>query len=180
MSLNKRIEIQLKDPLSQVTRNERRSLLGVSAIGIMIVKTGLIPSRISALGIEFSQTDQHSLLMAIAGVVLYFLLAFAIYSWSDLLAWKIAYYDMMVLDDIESRKNSSDEPKREETISWRKYKREILHKPIIKDPEVELAVALPFWYGLHGKVSVLRAIFEFLLPIAIGVYAIVLLVRTQV
>ena len=67
------LEIQLRDPLSKETRLERRNLLGASAIGIVIVKTGLVPSKISALGIEFSQTDQRSLLLAIAAVISYFL-----------------------------------------------------------------------------------------------------------
>jgi hypothetical protein len=34
----------LKDPLSQETRKERRSLLAVSALGLIIVKAGLVPS----------------------------------------------------------------------------------------------------------------------------------------
>ena len=40
---------ELSDPLSDVIRKQKRSLLLVSAIGIAIVQTGLVPTKISAL-----------------------------------------------------------------------------------------------------------------------------------
>jgi hypothetical protein len=58
----------------------RRLLLRVSTIGITLVKTGLVPSKIFALGIEFTSTDQRSFLAIIALVTIYFLVAFAIYT----------------------------------------------------------------------------------------------------
>ena len=63
-------DIRLRDPLSEVTRNERKILLGASAIVIIIERTGLVPSKIAALEIEFTQTDQRSLLAAIAAIIL--------------------------------------------------------------------------------------------------------------
>ena len=36
-------EVAVRDPLTQVTRHERRFLLSVSIIGIAFVKTGLVP-----------------------------------------------------------------------------------------------------------------------------------------
>lgn len=64
-------QIRVQDPLSGVTRSERKILLGVSVIAIAIVKTGLIPTKISALGIEFSQADRSALLGVMALVVIY-------------------------------------------------------------------------------------------------------------
>jgi len=84
MANSKPSEIRLRDPLSEVTRKERRAVLGASAIGVVIVKSGLIPSRVSALGIEFNQTDQRALLVALGAVVTYFLIAFVVYGVSDL------------------------------------------------------------------------------------------------
>ncbi len=75
--------VLVDDPLNQVTRTERRNLLGVSALGIVIVKTGLLPTQISALGIQFSQTDRVALLHSIAIVDIYFLIAFLLYAVSD-------------------------------------------------------------------------------------------------
>jgi hypothetical protein len=43
-------EVRIQDPLSDVTRAERKTLLGLSAVGIVIAKSGLVPSKISALG----------------------------------------------------------------------------------------------------------------------------------
>src|SRR2546425_7429244 len=46
------VEVLLKDFLSEVARKERRSLLGVSMIGIAIGLTGSVPDRIQTLGGE--------------------------------------------------------------------------------------------------------------------------------
>ena len=81
-------EAKVRDPLSQVTRNERRSLLAVSTLGITLVVTGLVPTKIEALGVEFTQTDQKALLAIIAISTAYFLVAFTIYAVSDFIAWR--------------------------------------------------------------------------------------------
>jgi hypothetical protein len=61
----------------------------VSAVGIVIVKTGLIPSKIATLGIEFSPANQRSLLWVTAMITGYFLFAFLIYGVADFVAWRI-------------------------------------------------------------------------------------------
>ena len=81
----------VKDPLSEVTRKERRTLLGASAIGVAMVKANLLPQKISTLGIDFQQIDQTVLLRSVAFLILYFILAFLLYSTSDFLTWRIAY-----------------------------------------------------------------------------------------
>src|SRR5215212_9174358 len=60
----------INDPLQDVTRKERKSLLGVSALGIAMVKAGLVPQKISALGIDFQQLNEKVLLRGLALVVL--------------------------------------------------------------------------------------------------------------
>ena len=79
---------QFGDPLSEVTRAERKTLLLVSAIGIVMELTGLVPSKITTFGVEFSEADQDLLLGLFGGVVIYFLVAFLVYAWSDFLAWR--------------------------------------------------------------------------------------------
>ena len=64
-------EIAVRDPLTEVTRKERRLLLGMCVLGIVLVKTGLVPTKISAFGIEFSHTDQKFILIILAFVVSY-------------------------------------------------------------------------------------------------------------
>ena len=150
-------EIRVRDPLSQVTRNERRFLLAVSVIGITLVKTGLVPSKISALGIEFTQTDRKSLLSIIALITIYFLVAFAIYAASDFVAWPLAFL-----------------PALREAFSVRK-------KRVMEDRDYELTYLykhMASWgvvFRLSGPLSFIRALFEFVLPLLVGVYAVLLL-----
>src|SRR5215208_4054054 len=81
----------LRDPLSEVTRKERVYLLGTSIVGIAILKTRLVPSRITALGIELEEGNQEIFLSLLGLVVLYFLAAFVVYAASDFLAWWEGY-----------------------------------------------------------------------------------------
>src|SRR2546430_6802694 len=85
-------DVRLRDPLSNVTRNERKLLLAVSAIGLVLRNAGLVPTKIAALGIEFSQIDQKILLRATGLIVLYFLCAFVLYAVSDFVAWRLEFH----------------------------------------------------------------------------------------
>jgi len=61
-----------------------------------MVKVGLIPTRISALGIEFSQTDQATLLRILTAAIIYFLLAFLVYALSDFWSYRINNFMLQV------------------------------------------------------------------------------------
>jgi hypothetical protein len=155
------VAVLLRDPLSKETRAERRTLLAASAIGIIIVKTGLVPSRISALGIEFNQTDQHSLLLATAAVILYFFAAFLIYAGSDLLLWRLTFHESVTQLMANTRRAMDTGLRTDEVRAYETLKT----------------------YSMHltsGPVSILRGMFEFALPIIIGLYAMVLLIRARV
>ena len=152
-------EIRLRDPLSEVTRKERRALLSVSAFGILIVKSGLIPSKVTALGIEFSQTDQRALIIAVAVVVTYFLLAFVVYAISDLVTWRVIFHDA-VTDRVTNAAIMSKYPQKDEERSLE---------------ESAALNRLGLWRRFSRPVAVLRAIFEFGLPIIVGVYSAFLL-----
>ncbi len=153
-------DILLSDPLSSVTRRERRLLLGVSVFSIAMVKTGLVPAKISAFGIEFTNTNQRSILWITALIAFYFLCAFSIYAASDFLGWK-------------------------KVIRTERVKRakERLEKAQISDPRYYeeqdyIARNVPsarLLYLFQNPISILRALFEFVLPFVIGIYAILLL-----
>lgn len=81
---------QLRDPLDQTTRKVRRNLLLSSMAGILIVKVDLVPERIIAFGIKFSESNQESLLLIISGVIIYFLLSFIIYLTTEYTSWQLA------------------------------------------------------------------------------------------
>jgi hypothetical protein len=85
-------EVELGDTLSETTRKERKALLGVSLAAMVIAKTGLIPSKIENLGIEFSSQDRATLLYLIVVAVVYFLTAFVIYAWSDFVRWRLSIH----------------------------------------------------------------------------------------
>ena len=79
----------LRDALSEVARKERRSLLGISLFGITLKISGMVPSKIPSLGIEFQLANQQALLLIVASIILYFIVAFIIYAASDYLSWKL-------------------------------------------------------------------------------------------
>jgi hypothetical protein len=79
-------EILVRDQMSPVTRKERLYLLVVSIVGIAMVTTGLVPSKIATFGIELDSPNRDALLLLLALVNVYFLLAFSIYAVSDYMA----------------------------------------------------------------------------------------------
>ena len=145
--------IRLRDPLTETTRKERRALLGASAVGIVIVKSGLVPSKINALGIEFTRTDQRALILAIGAIVTYFLVAFAIYAASDFTAWRVAFHNA-----LEEWNREPNPAVGEETEEHRRGSQRAR------------------WWRIVGRpVSAVRATLEFLVPVVVGVYAMTVL-----
>jgi hypothetical protein len=55
--------VLIKDPLSEVTRKERKTFLGVSVLAIALVQANLIPKEITALGVKIEDVDEHALLV---------------------------------------------------------------------------------------------------------------------
>jgi len=158
MDIDPSFEISVRDPLSEITRKERRSLLALSTLGIIMVKTGLIPERISAFGVEFSKTDQKSLLFVVAFIIVYFLVSFVIYAWSDFASWRIA------VNSARQRWLSATADS-EETKKVRQFH--------------ELSDKIFNW-GKHSiGVSWVRAFWEFLFPLFLGLYSTYFLVTTN-
>jgi hypothetical protein len=149
-------------------------LLGVSVFGVALVKLGLIPERISALGIEFRRVDQQSLLCITALVTLYFLTAFVVYASTDFLSWRLSLVETLAQRYINA--NLGDRIRSVRTP-----------EPVLKPDEKEM-LRLKFYgrgivrflFALFGPVSVARALIEFLLPIIFGAYAVVLLLSTRI
>jgi hypothetical protein len=98
--------------LSEPTKKERRALLGVSLIIIAISRIGLLPSKISAIGIEFNQTDQHILLWILIIINGYFLFGWLINVYNDFYSWRknenefLSDYQNMTLNNIRQWVNS--------------------------------------------------------------------------
>jgi hypothetical protein len=154
--------LRLRDPLSEVTRKERRALLGVSVLGMALVHTGLVPSEITALGIKLTAPAQSSLLQLMAAICGYFLIAFSVYATSDYASWQRALHDSIYERIYQSRLTNDDDVDH------------ILHS-YTEDKIAENYPQLVLFVSLTAKVTKSRAFVEFLLPIAVGLYAIVAL-----
>src|ERR1043166_8655498 len=137
------------DPLRQITRRERQALLGVSAIGLVVAQSGLVPSRISALGIEFDRADQRVFVVALALLVAYFLAAFAIYASHDFSVWRLAFF------------RAIDEASRDQSTASDSAVR--AHKL--------------FWVQAIRRLGILRGSFEFVLPVLVAASALGVLLR---
>lgn len=57
-------------------------MLIASTVGIALVKGGLIPTKVSALGID-ADVNERGLLWVLLGVISYFLVAFIVYAYAD-------------------------------------------------------------------------------------------------
>ena len=155
-------EVKLSDPLSGVARKERKFLLGSSMLGIILVKAGFVPTKISALGIEFAKTDQNSLLLVFGIIILYFLIAFLIYAASDIIIWHRSFSRTLKDATVDRWKS---EAKKDPIMEVSDYIEDFFKRRF----SVRLIL------GLTSPVSLLRAIFEFFLPIVVGIYAIIII-----
>jgi hypothetical protein len=177
-------DILLGDPLSEITRKERRNLLVTSVVGIAIAKADLVPSKITAIGVEFSQTNQKALMVVIGCILLYFFLAFIFYAWSDSLLWLRKHtkaQEKILRDEINSAKKM-DEEKRQYLECTGRSKEEIfkLHEEyliIMTQRNKELGKALNqtvaknFQAYFWRPATIFRALFDFILPVIVGGYA---------
>lgn len=144
----------LSDPLSDISRRERRNLLIASSVAVLMGHAGLVPKKLSALDIEFSAPAQSTFLLLMAAIVAYFLLAFFTYALADFLIWRKRRHDYIVSMKIA-----------EDNMSY--------------DEEIErdrLNIPSEAWYFQWGpRVAYARVFFEFVLPLLVGLYALTLL-----
>lgn len=162
--------VRLSDPLADVTRKERRSLLGVSMLGIAIALAELVPTEVAGLGVKLSQSNQSTLMVLVGLVCLYYLFAFCIYAASDFVAWQMALreaYSKAALQPPTPEPETEQERAQEERMAHRyMWLEDFLDK---KFPSMLLA-------GLAVEpISKVRAIFDFLLPVCVGLVAVIAL-----
>jgi hypothetical protein len=157
------VDVNLNDPLSEVTRKERKVLLGLSMVSLFFSQAGILPSKISALGIELKTTDQNTILYLMSACLIYFIFAFFLYAMSDFMIWKkaitreyLSQFRRIVIDEYSQGPDN----------------------PIDCDVESEaarLSKKNKVWETLCKPVSIARALFEFLLPIIVGLYAAIIM-----
>lgn len=74
---------RLIDLLSANTKSARRNLLISCVVGVSVAKVGLIPTKISALGIEFSNINKANFSYLVMSACAYFLATFIGYAAID-------------------------------------------------------------------------------------------------
>ena len=79
-----------RDPLSAHTHVIQRVLLVFSFLGIVIVRMGLVPTKISALGIEFSALEQISLQTILAWAIAYLWVTFLFSAIPDFVSSRVS------------------------------------------------------------------------------------------
>lgn len=160
------------DPLSEVTRKERRALLGISVLGVALVKVPLVPEKISTFGIDFSRPNQQTFLAIYAAIVLYFLAAFLIYAFTDYVAWRRAR--VRRYQEYTRQKVASDVAMGERGLSLLAEERErVANRSNNYDALTYKGLAS---FRVAEVASWLRAVFEFGVPVVFAVYTVTLLV----
>lgn len=145
----------LADPLSPISRCERRNLLLTSVLGILLAQAGLLPTQISTLGIVLSIPDQRTILIVNALIIFYFIVAFGIFGISDLMIWRMKY--QKYLEDVEQYMSD-----------WTAENQHVYDNSSL--PKIS-------WLYRGAKLLAFFRVnlFEYALPLAVGLYADVVL-----
>ncbi len=141
------VDEMLNDPLREVTRKERRSLLGISAIALLIGWTHarIVPSKIGNFDISFTPPDRGALLGLFFAIVVYYFITFVVYAATDFLK----YFHTMA----EGAKTLSKH--RDEQIMG----------------SLDRAAGTPWWLRFVVPASLVRGVFDFFITLVIAVYA---------
>lgn len=163
-------DTRVLDPLSEVTRRERKALLLVSLMALAISVGGLVPSEIQALGITLSQAERDSILVLISLSILYLLAGFWIYTLADLRSrdLAIALGRQKISPDLASE--MSTVPERFKTIIDSKDFGNFTTDPEIKkffSVIEELKLVDQIWTA-----GTFRVAFDYYLPVFVGLVAI--------
>ncbi len=141
-------EILMMDPLSPITRRERRSLLVSSVVLTAVVATDVLPTRISALGIELGASNHQAMLYVLLAIVVYFLCSFLLYAAVDGGRWYVAWH---IAQDLKPHHTDFAVGERRMDMS--------------DDDIAESAVEASF------PLALMRGYFDFGLPVMCGVFA---------
>jgi hypothetical protein len=168
-----------QDPLSAQSRAQHRNVLLVGAVSILVAQLNLVPTRISALGVNLQSDDRHAIRIALLIVVFYFTVSFLITASADILGWLVRYREgrdarseaHLNLRRIDTemaklREQVADEPERR-TLAQRRFDEAVVQT-------LDIHARLPL-YQLLLPINLARAFIDFAVPIAVAITAIVVL-----
>lgn len=179
MSIFEADVVRVSDPLSAHTRSVRKTLLITSTVSLAVGLTGLIPTSIGALGIEFSQVDRNSMVLLLCGIVAFMLTSFIVTAAADFTAWRISYaskawaeessgYEAARRSFMEERNLTTEE--KEELSMWETSQGNMWRNG-------GHVGRYSFIQSIVGVVSWSRFSVEFVAPLLVGVAALISLVR---
>ncbi|EGR2027065.1 hypothetical protein ACOB3W_003584 [Vibrio cholerae] len=155
---------RLREPLNETTRKARRNLLAVSVLGIVTTKVGLVPTKISAFGVEFSSSNLESLMTLLALAIIYFLVTFVVYIISELQGWQLLISSKQ-LEKFKQEANGSSLP----FSTSRK-----------SEMEEHFHIQLRSVYSKTKPIFYTRLLVEVFIPAIVAVYSIIATTRMDV
>ena len=173
----------LKDPLTGTTRRMRTSLLGSSVLGVVIAKTGLVPSRIADLGIEFTADHRASLILIALLAVIYFLVAFVLYALSDFSRWQLQVRSSLLRKAAVDNRAllfeglTTDVANPVQGVQDIGLRQAAAQAQLDKHLQEAMAKHMRPYWQIARPLGWVRALLEFLFPVVIGAYTVYVLVK---
>ena len=183
MTLSASAELLLADPLTIITRQTRTRLVAFSVLGVVIEKTGLVPTQIEGLGVVFEASHRASLVSILLLAIIYFTIAFLVYALSDFSKWQLSLRAALLPEKaIENRAILFAELNKETGSTVLEPVDSSIREAAAKaklDKALHEAMRRymrPYWQGA-SVLGCLRALLEFIFPVVLGAYALFLLTR---
>ncbi len=144
----------LADPLSSITRLERRNLVAASFVVTLLSVTGSYPQEFATFGINFDSSDRLIFQAASTTLIIYFLAAFVISGIGDYMILRQRYHEYRIARHIEADNSEAEDD--------------------FHESELNRAVGgNVYWIYRRAKLQiVLRGIFEFIFPLILAALAI--------
>ena len=143
----------LGDPLSGVTRNERRNLIAASFVVALMSMTHAYPKEFVSLGIKIDTSDLHYFIWGAITVVVYFIAAFVVYGLGDYMRARALQYEYYKAVHVAGENWDEDD----------QAEIDALHRSIRP---------IDWIYIYGGSFLSVRAFFEFIFPLCCGIAAI--------
>jgi hypothetical protein len=171
---DKAIQVRLGTALTDLTRKERRTLLGLSAASYVIAWTGHLPTTV--LGFPVTPGDRSVLLKVFAGAAGYFLASFVIYALSGWLARRWAH--QLAIETEVPRLHEEIEQSGQRLLTALRGSEADLRVYQAR-ADIEAGVRARAWQILPitTPILVVRDIFELIVPMLAGIVALIGLFR---
>lgn len=165
-------------PLGDRTQAQHRNVLIVASLAILIARLNLVPTKISAVGVDLKTDDRHVIQIAVLVSLLYFLAAFSLSAVADYIVWLQRMRAAAQMRDqvrealaIEERKGRDDWPQElardpnDQTTARPGYERHLNNVEVFRRRLLGYSRLMPISYA--------RAFLDFGLPIALSTWAFV-------